>query len=186
METPSTAETLDIIAHMVKRGSLRPLPPEYQRAVEIMKRDLFPKMGLSVPNIPMYLASPGLLDWAVSASTKFSSEGPPSAKRPLAIVLNGRSLDIDDPITNVATLAHEMVHAAIPYDADPIDGAFAGHGPVFTHYIRQMGLAGDPRASVPGPRFVEWFKRNIVPLAGVGTGPMTAEEVMDKQRAFPW
>lgn len=63
---------------------------------------------------------------------------------------------LEDPVKVIATLAHEMVHAA--------DDGEHGHKGVFTKCIRAMGLVGKPTATEAGPEFIEFAKRVIEQL----------------------
>lgn len=57
---------------------------------------------------------------------------------------------LDDVVEVVATLAHEMVHAAD-------DGEHKHKGP-FVKAVRDMGLDGKPTATVAGAAFAEWAR----------------------------
>lgn len=53
-----------------------------------------------------------------------------------------------DPIATLATLAHEILHAAV--------GCAEGHNANFARAARAIGLDGKPTATVAGPDFAEW------------------------------
>jgi hypothetical protein len=55
----------------------------------------------------------------------------------------------------IGTLAHELTHAALPYDA--------AHGPEFAAIQDDIGMVGPPEANIPGPRFVEWAQKSVLP-----------------------
>ena len=57
---------------------------------------------------------------------------------------------LDDVVEVVATLAHEMVHAAD-------DGEHKHKGP-FVKAVRDLGLEGKPTATVAGGAFAEWAR----------------------------
>jgi len=57
---------------------------------------------------------------------------------------------LDDVVEVVATLAHEMVHAAD-------DGEHKHKGP-FVRAVREMGLEGKATATVAGAAFAEWAR----------------------------
>lgn len=56
----------------------------------------------------------------------------------------------------LATLVHEMVHAAI--------GCKAGHGPKFRRAMQKVGLEGKPTATIAGPVLIERFSGLLVQL----------------------
>lgn len=63
------------------------------------------------------------------------------------IFINPRLTDV---VEVVATLAHEMVHAA--------DDGENGHKGPFTKAVREMGLEGKATATVAGAAFAEWAR----------------------------
>lgn len=65
---------------------------------------------------------------------------------------------LEDPVRVVATLAHELVHAAD-------DGQHQHKGP-FTKAVRAMGLKGKPTATFAGDEFQNWVLDEVVPALG--------------------
>ena len=55
---------------------------------------------------------------------------------------------LDEPVKVIATLAHELVHAA--------DNGKNKHKGAFTKAVRGMGLEGKPTATFAGEEFTEW------------------------------
>lgn len=56
-----------------------------------------------------------------------------------------------DGLVVLATLAHEMAHAALPVGTK--------HGPAFAKLVTRIGLEGKPTATSAGPQFKTWFKQ---------------------------
>lgn len=78
---------------------------------------------------------------------------------------------LDDVVEVVATLAHEMVHAAD-------DGENKHKGP-FTRAVRDMGLEGKPTATFAGVAFAEWARgldAKIGPYPHVALVPIAQEK----------
>lgn len=67
--------------------------------------------------------------------------------------------DHNDSITVAASLAHELVHAAV--------GLKAGHGPVFKRVAAGLGLTGPMTATVAGPQFVALVEPMIEALGAI-------------------
>lgn len=65
---------------------------------------------------------------------------------------------LEDPVRVVATLAHELVHAA--------DDGEHGHKGVFTKAVRGLGLEGKPTATFAGPEFAKWVRNEVVSALG--------------------
>lgn len=55
-----------------------------------------------------------------------------------------------DPLQVAATLAHEMIHAFLPWSV--------GHKKPFPQICKAIGLAGKPSATCSGPEFEAWIK----------------------------
>ncbi len=74
------------------------------------------------------------------------------------------------PVTIVATLAHELVHATV--------GIAAGHGRIFRDCAVAIGLEGKMTATSPNPAFTAWIREMLTrtgdypagALAGLSTG----------------
>jgi hypothetical protein len=84
------------------------------------------------------------------------------------IFINPRLTDI---VEVVATLAHEMVHAAD-------DGENKHKGP-FTKAVRDMGLEGKPTATFAGAEFAEWARSldaTLGPYPHTGLIPLSVEK----------
>lgn len=64
---------------------------------------------------------------------------------------------LEDPVRVVATLAHELVHAA--------DNGESKHKGDFVKAVRDMGLEGKPTATFAGPEF-EKFAKGLVKTLG--------------------
>jgi hypothetical protein len=168
----TNADIEKTIANFVESGEFRPVGRDVQHAVKLIKRELLEPLGLKPPELPIYYISPWLMSPDTSATTKFSHDEKPHYKRPLMIGINTLTLMTYDFAELVATLAHELVHASIPFDADPITGPMAGHGPVFQHYNEAIGLEGDPRMNHAGPWFRNWVETRVKPsLDGIATQP---------------
>lgn len=65
---------------------------------------------------------------------------------------------LEDPVRVVATLAHEMVHAA--------DDGASKHRGKFTRAVRGMGLKGKPTATFAGTEFSRWVKTEVLEVLG--------------------
>jgi len=63
---------------------------------------------------------------------------------------------LDDPVTVLATLAHELAHAGLP--------ASVGHRGRFVTAIRAIGLDGLPTATVAGETFIEWAEECLATM----------------------
>lgn len=159
----SSVNAQEAIAYYLRTGDLKPVGRGVKVITDRIKADLLKPIGLETPDLPVYIANSALLPEGVSASTKFGPEdAPPHLKKPIAIFLSdlGRFDALED---NIATIAHELIHASIPFDADAITGPWAGHGPIFTGYARAIGLVDDPRATNPGPAFTQWVHNRVQP-----------------------
>lgn len=126
-------------------------------ADEAIRADLLAPLGLFPPYLPIADgANRGLRFWE-AGNTEY---GPGRHKRPpLAIHI---SPELDD-LTAVGTLAHELVHAALPFVPGYPGNTEDGHGPTFARNVYAIGLVGDPRATQVGPQFVDWFNKRIKP-----------------------
>lgn len=60
---------------------------------------------------------------------------------------------LEEPVKVIATLAHELVHAA--------DDGVSKHKGKFTKAVREMGLEGKPTATVAGDDFAAWAKELV-------------------------
>jgi hypothetical protein len=70
---------------------------------------------------------------------------------------------IDDRVSVAATVAHEMIHAAV--------GVKEGHRKPFSRAARGIGLEGKPTATYAGPKFISHVKPI---LKNIGSYPHTA------------
>lgn len=83
--------------------------------------------------------------------------------------------NFDDPIKVLATLLHEMIHAAVPDD---------GHRAPFSKLAKRVGLCKPWTATSAGPKLTEEFKNEILPVLGPipsGHGDINEEEKRKKQ-----
>jgi hypothetical protein len=80
---------------------------------------------------------------------------------------------LTDPVKVVATLAHEMVHAAD-------NGEHSHRGP-FVRAVRALGLEGKPTATVAGEAFKEYATKLILDVLGnyphTGLTPLVKKKV---------
>lgn len=80
---------------------------------------------------------------------------------------------LTDPVQVIATLAHEMVHAA--------DNGQNHHKGPFVRAVRALGLEGRPTATVAGPAFNEYAQRLIGEVLGAyphtGLTPLVEKKV---------
>ncbi len=60
------------------------------------------------------------------------------------------------PLYVAATLAHEYLHTT----QETFISNKQAHGPEFAAGLNAMGLIGPATASIPGPKFEEWFKQH--------------------------
>jgi hypothetical protein len=68
---------------------------------------------------------------------------------------------LDDPLDAhgvLATLTHELLHAALPVGV--------GHRGRFITGMRALGLEGKPTATSAGPELVAWFEASVLPRLG--------------------
>lgn len=152
------------IKAMIEDGSLLPVGKGGRLIIDLIKTDLLEPHGLKPPaDLPVYIAAPRLLPPGVSATTKFDSDLPPHEKQPKLIALNPDLMRFYPLDEIVGTIAHELIHASLPYDADPIEGEWAGHGAVFKEHARSIGLVGDPRSTTVGSTFTKWVRDKIIP-----------------------
>lgn len=79
---------------------------------------------------------------------------------------------LDDPVMVAATLAHELVHAAV--------GIEAKHGPLFKKVAKGIGLGGKMTATVPE----EHFRGRIEPILAA-VGPLPHAALTGKSSAKP-
>lgn len=155
---PTDAEDAAEVLEMLEEGYLKPAPKELTDVVQAIKEELLAPLGLKPPDVPLYIANGRMMPFMVTATTKFDHDKPDSEKRAKLIALNAIFLPLESELDTAATLAHELIHASLPYNADAVTGPHAGHGPVFKSYADRIGLVGDPRSTDPGPQFKEWFK----------------------------
>ena len=76
---------------------------------------------------------------------------------------------LTEPVEVLATLAHEMVHAA--------DDGEHKHRGKFVRAVRELGLEGKPTATVAGEAFTEWAKGTAAALGDyphIGLTPTAA------------
>jgi hypothetical protein len=69
---------------------------------------------------------------------------------------------LDDPLTPqgvLATLTHELLHAALPVTV--------GHRGRFITGMRALGLTGKPTATSAGPELFTWFGSSLLPRLGI-------------------
>lgn len=80
---------------------------------------------------------------------------------------------LTDPVKVIATLAHEMVHAA--------DNGEHHHRGPFVRAVRSLGLEGKATATVPGEAFTEYAKGLVDEVLGdyphTGLTPLTKKKV---------
>jgi hypothetical protein len=58
---------------------------------------------------------------------------------------------LEDPVTVLSTLIHELVHASLPVGAQ--------HGAAFKRLATALGLTGEMTATIPTPELTSTFKR---------------------------
>ncbi|TAJ97167.1 MAG: hypothetical protein EPO10_29680 [Reyranella sp.] len=121
-------------------------------AAEAIRTDLLEPQGLNAPYLPIDDGQgefPMEIGLAVGVTRYTGAYGQPTSIGISDHPMHQRPLDV------VATLAHEMLHSALPWEVD--------HGPVFEQHANAMGLIGPPTSTVPGPQFIDWFNRRIKP-----------------------
>lgn len=145
---------------------------------DAIKRDLLAPQGLTPPAIPLKFATPSddpleillgghdpeRLGPLEVGRTAYNGHDPLTA---LPEEIQISTWIADNRLKVAATLAHELIHASLPYCADKVEGKCQGHGPTFTRYARAIGLEGPPTATWAGPKFRAWFERAVVPLLPV-------------------
>lgn len=83
---------------------------------------------------------------------------------------------LEDPTRVIATLAHEMVHAA--------DDGEHGHKGVFTKAVRGLGLEGKPTATFAGPEFTSFTRRVVKELGKYPHVALTPTVVTKTQKTY--
>ena len=101
--------------------------------------------GLEVPErLPIVVDIPegayGRLGWTAIGECRVASRG-----RDVSALVVLHPLPGATEVELLATLVHEMIHAAVPE---------AGHGPAFENACDALGLGGPPEATTPGDEFV--------------------------------
>lgn len=79
-----------------------------------------------------------------------------------------------NPTATLATLAHELIHAAV--------GCQHGHDAIFSRAVRAIGLIGKPTATVAGPDFALWADGFV---RAVGTYPHAPLRIGDGDTEQP-
>jgi hypothetical protein len=133
-----------------------PEATQYARlAAGLIERDLLAPRGLKPAHIPIFVSDWRNPDWTFSAGvTKFARHG--SQRVPVMIDLAPQK-----PGDLAATVAHELIHTALPWEA--------GHGPRFAAIAGAIGLEGPAEATMPGPHFKAWAEKTLAPLLANGT-----------------
>lgn len=76
------------------------------------------------------------------------------------------SIDCSEEIWASATITHELIHTALPWDVmDAL--VYNGHGPEFRALAVKAGLADDT-AAFPGPALKKWFDEVVAPVLSKG------------------
>lgn len=130
-------------------------------ARDAIAEEILKPMGLNPPRIPIVIDDLRASFFGFEAgNTKFPDGGPPSR-----IAIATLSFKRAKPSEIAGTLAHEMIHSALPFKSDPQLGEDDdGHGPTFHHYRMLAGLTdGPPQMANYGPRFAAWFKHSLAP-----------------------
>lgn len=117
-------------------------------AAKVITKELLKPRGLNPPpRLPMF-ATNDMLEPFVDGKTMFD----PETHKPVGILLRPAG----HPGELAATLAHELVHAALPFDV--------GHEGAFAETVKAIGLDGDPRSTYAGPQFVAWAETSLLPV----------------------
>jgi hypothetical protein len=119
------------------------------QAADIMREKLFKPMGLDVPRIPIGVMT-GSEMMIGAGVTRYDKE----TREPVQIAISPL---LPDAAEAFGVLAHEMVHAALPRDVQ--------HGEPFASIVKQIGLKGDPRATVAGKGFRDFYNKHLRHLA---------------------
>lgn len=83
---------------------------------------------------------------------------------------------LQNPVQVIATLAHEMVHAA--------DDGENGHKGPFTKAVRGLGLEGKPTATVAGKEFAAWARQAAKALGKYPHSALTPTLATKPQKTY--
>lgn len=133
-----------------------PEATQYARlAAGLIERDMLAPRGLKPAHIPIFVSDWRNPDWSFSSGvTKYARHG--SQRVPVMIDLAPQA-----PGDLAATVAHELIHASLPWED--------GHGPRFAAVANSIGLIGPAEATMPGPQFKAWAEKTLAPLLANGT-----------------
>lgn len=126
-------------------------------AADAIRSELLEPRGIDAPFVPVNV---GATTAANAAGQTYYSRD--ATKVPIMIAISG---NIEDPIYAASTLAHEMVHTALPFAVD--------HDYPFDEIVRDLGLKGPAKATVPGPKFERWFYSSLLPKLTAAMGEPT-------------
>ncbi len=115
-------------------------------AADRMRHDLFEPLGLNVPNVPMRVS--GDLPFWANGVTRHA----PFTHEPWLIEISPRLSAVEA----AGVLAHEMTHAALPFEAS--------HGPQFEAVVRKLGLDGPAEATTVGEPFRQYYSERLAPI----------------------
>lgn len=76
---------------------------------------------------------------------------------------------------SIGTLAHELLHAALPDDAK--------HGPIFKEGMKKVGLEGKPKSAGPGPELQLYIDGIVEMLGEYPNSPLTPRPKPKKEQA---
>lgn len=114
-----------------------------QRVVPVLRSTMFEPRGITVPVLPISSVPLDFEEYMNAMGvTRYRD------KEPFEWYISPR---IDNPLEVASTMAHEMVHAALPYRV--------AHGKEFARIIDDIGLLPPYTATSPGPSFVQWFEQ---------------------------
>jgi hypothetical protein len=141
-----------------ERETVMPNQAFFDEVGEAVREELLKPLGVIAPALPI-VASGNDLPFNLAGSTRYDVEG----RKPVRHYINTSPLFEDCPVDQAGTLAHEIIHAALPF-VPRLNSAEQAHGPEFAKIATAIGLApgvAGMASSIVGPQFRQWFNHRF-------------------------